>query len=167
MFTVSKADPVARVSLAAAAAALTFLATSFFRVPIPLGYAHLGDAVIFLAAMVLPRREAALAAAVGSALADFFAGFPLWAGPTFLIKYLMVIIVWAARGGEAGLLSRRALLGWGLSSLWMAAGYTLFGALLYGSFAAGLSSLPGLLAEGAVNVAAAAALACALRGRIG
>ena len=42
-----------------------------------------------------------------------------------------------------------------LSSVWMAAAYTVFGAALYASVAAGLASTPGLLMEGAVNTVAA------------
>ena len=38
--------------------ALVFLATFVPRIPIPLGYAHLGDAVIFLLALLLIRRSA-------------------------------------------------------------------------------------------------------------
>lgn len=109
---VSTAGRAERLCLAAAAAALVFVATAFLKVPIPLGYAHLGDAVIFLAALLLPRREAALAAALGSALADFLGGFPLWMGPTLLIKCVMVYIVCAAAGTDRRLLSRRAVLGW-------------------------------------------------------
>lgn len=159
-------SPVRRLCLAAAAAALVFLATAFLKVPIPLGYAHLGDAVLFLAALRLPRREAVLAAAVGSALADCFAGFPLWAGPTLLIKGVMVWLAAAAAADDRRLVSRRAVLGWALASLWMAAAYAACGALLYGSLAAGLSSLPGLLAEGLVNTLAAAALGRLLRDRL-
>lgn len=151
---------IRRLCLAAAAAALVCLATAFLRVPIPLGYAHLGDGVIFLAARILPRREAALAAAFGSLLADFLSGFPLWAGPTFLIKYAMAVIAGCGTG-KAG-----ALLAWGLAALWLAASYTAAGALLYGSLTIALASLPGLLAEGAVNLIAAAALALLFRGRI-
>ena len=82
-----------RLTVGAAAAALIFVVTLFVKVPIPLGYANLGDGVIFLAAVFLPRKEAALAAAVGSALADLMGGFPVWIIPTLIIKYGMVEIV--------------------------------------------------------------------------
>ena len=36
--------------------ALVFIATFVPHIPIPLGYAHLGDAVIFLLALLVPRR---------------------------------------------------------------------------------------------------------------
>ena len=140
-----------RLCLTAAAAALTFLMTVIPKIPIPLGYAHLGDAVIFLLPFFLRRRDAALAAAVGSALADLMGGFPIWILPTLLIKYGMVCIA----APFAGHYFLRAAAGFALSSLWMAAGYTLFGAIFYDSLETGLLQLPGLLAEGAVNTAVA------------
>lgn len=36
--------------------------------------------------------------------------------------------------------------------LFMAFGYTVAGAILYGSIASGLASTPGLLAEGVINI---------------
>jgi uncharacterized membrane protein len=137
-------------------AALTCVMTVVPRIPIPLGYAHLGDAVIFLAAIYAGRQEAALAASIGSALADFIGGFPIWMVPTFLIKYIMVIIVWKLAAGDKRI-SLRVVLAFILSALWMALGYTVVGALLYGGIAVGLTSTPGLLLEGAVNVVAAVA----------
>lgn len=133
--------------------ALVFLATFVPKIPIPLGYAHLGDAVIFLLAIMLPRREALFAAAVGSALSDVLGGFLLWAVPTLVIKFLMVEIVCRFVGERRG--KTRIFAAFLLSSLWMAAAYTVFGAALYASLAAGLTSLPGLLMEGGVNTVAA------------
>ena len=52
-----------------------------------------------------------------------------------------------------------------LSSLWMAAAYTLAGAVLYDSIAAALASFPGLFVEGVVNSALALAALPFLRGR--
>ena len=46
--------------------ALVFVATYLPHIPIPLGYAHLGDAVIFLLALLTPRRSALFAACIGS-----------------------------------------------------------------------------------------------------
>ena len=74
--------------------ALVFIATFVPHIPIPLGYAHLGDAVIFLLALLVPRRPAIIAACLGSALADLLGGFALWAVPTIVIKYGMAEIVY-------------------------------------------------------------------------
>lgn len=85
------------ICLSAVLAAVVFIMTFVPRISIPLGYAHLGDAVIFLSFLYFNRREAALAAAIGSCLSDFLGGFPLWIAPTFVIKYVMVLIVFAIR----------------------------------------------------------------------
>ena len=150
---------VHRLSWAATATAVTFLMTVLPKIPIPLGYAHLGDAVIFLIALLLPRRDAAMAAAIGSALADLLGGFPIWILPTLLIKAGMVFLVAPFVGRSFFAI----LFGFLLSSLWMAAGYTAAGAVLYGDLSLGLLQTPGLLAEGAVNTAAAAAFLLVLK----
>ena len=141
--------------------ALVFLATFVPHIPIPLGYAHLGDAVIFLLALLLRCRDALFAACVGSALSDVLGGFALWALPTLVIKFLMVEVVCRVAGSAPG--TARTAAAFLASSLWMAAASTAFGALLYASVAAGLASAPGLLMEGVVNTAVALLVLPALR----
>ncbi len=132
--------------------ALVFVATYLPHIPIPLGYAHLGDAVIFLLALLVPRRSALLAACIGSALADLLGGFALWVVPTLIIKFMMAEIVCRIGRRRAALAPRISIIAaLFLSSLWMAVAYTLAGALLYASFSAALASAPGLLMEGIVN----------------
>ena len=149
--------------LTALMTAIVFLATFVPHIPIPLGYAHLGDAAIFLLAILAPRRSALLAACFGSALADFMSGFALWIVPTLVIKFVMAEIV--CRMADAASLIGRVGVALTLSSLWMAAAYTLAGAVLYDSFAAALASFPGLFAEGVVNSVLALAALPLLRGR--
>lgn len=151
--SVQPEKPTARtVTLAAAMSTLVFIATFVPHIPIPLGYAHLGDAVIFLLVLTLDHRTSLIAACLGSALADLLGGFPLWILPTLLIKAGMVEVVWRllpAEKMQAGM--KRIVTALTLSSLWMALAYTLFGALLYGSMAAALASTPGLIMEGVLN----------------
>lgn len=68
--------------------------------PVPAGYVNLGDGVIFIASMVL-GPFAAVPAALGSALADWFTGFPVYIPATLVIKALMGLI--------AGMAARRYL----------------------------------------------------------
>lgn len=144
--------------------ALVFLATFVPHIPIPLGYAHLGDAVIFLLALRAPRRAALTAACLGSALADLLGGFALWVIPTLVIKYGMAELVRRIARPQHGAAGRmRLVTALAASSIWMAAAYTLAGAVLYGSYTAALASAPGLLAEGAVNSIAALMLLPAFR----
>ena len=150
--------------LTALMTAIVFLATFVPHIPIPLGYAHLGDAAIFLFALFAPRRSALFAACFGSALADFMSGFALWIVPTLVIKFVMAEIV--CRMADAASLIGRIGVALTLSSLWMAVAYTLAGAVLYDSFAAALGSFPGLFVEGVVNSFLALVALPFLRGRL-
>lgn len=143
-----------QLCVAAVMSAVVFLMTVVPRVPIPLGYAHLGDAAIFLAVLFVGRREGILAGCIGSALADLVGGFPLWIGPTLIIKFLMAETFWwvLPDGEEQRIFSFRIAIALVLACLVMTAGYTLAGALLYDSLAAGLASTPGLLMKSAVNI---------------
>lgn len=143
-----------QICITAVMGAFVFLLTVFPRIPIPLGYAHLGDAAIFFVVLYVGRREGILAGCIGSALADLIGGFPLWILPTLLIKFLMAETFWRLmpRRKNSSLRSIPMAAALILACIVMAIGYTLFGALLYGSLAVGLTSLPGLLMEGAINI---------------
>lgn len=151
------------IVLTALMTALVFLATFVPHIPIPLGYAHLGDAAIFLFALLGTRRAALSSACFGSALADFMSGFALWIVPTLVIKFVMAEIV--CRMTQARSPLGRVALALALASFWMAAAYTLAGAVLYDSLTAALASFPGLLVEGVINSALALAALPFLRGR--
>lgn len=72
-------------------AAMVCVATTFLHVPIVGGgYVHMGDAVIYLAAALLPAPYAMAAAAVGAGLADVLVA-PMWAPFTVVIKAAMVL----------------------------------------------------------------------------
>lgn len=141
--------------------ALTCIATMLIQIPIPLGYAHLGDSVILICAYFFGPVVGALAGGIGSALADLLTGFPVWALPTLLIKTLMPLIAcWFFSGKNyfrnntsTKIFSVRVLVGAVVTLLFMAAGYVVFGAFLYGGWAAGIASAPGLLLKAAVNLA--------------
>jgi len=75
--------------------ALTTIATMVIAVPVPFanGYIHLGDSMVFLSVLVLGWRYGAVAAGVGSALADIFLGYVLYAPWTLCIKAIMAVLM--------------------------------------------------------------------------
>lgn len=88
-------------------AAMVCVATTFLHVPIiGGGYVHMGDAVIYLAAALLPTPYAMAAAAVGAGLADVLVA-PMWAPFTVAIKAVMVLAFTAKK--ERLLCGRNAL----------------------------------------------------------
>lgn len=54
------------------------------------GYIHFGDALIYVAAVILPRPYAMAAAAIGGGLADLLTA-PMWAPATIIIKMLITL----------------------------------------------------------------------------
>ena len=79
------------LALTAMFAALVTVTTAFIKIPAPLGYAHAGDSVIYLAACALPSPLGFIAAAIGGALADLISGYAVWSIPTAIIKALNVL----------------------------------------------------------------------------
>lgn len=123
---------VRTLTLASMLAALIFVATSFFKLPVSLtqGYIHLGDGFILLGAALL-GTPAIIAAALGSALADLLGGYTVYILPTFIIKGLVgAVAVWSLAKQRplvmrlAGLIAAEAVmvLGYFLAE-WLVLGY--------------------------------------------
>ena len=134
-----------QLTLTAMMSAFVFIATFVPKIPIPLGYAHLGDAAIFLSVIFCGRKVGILSGIIGSALADFLSGFPLWILPTIIIKAAEAEVFWRFK-------DKNLILSLIFSSIVMAFGYTFAGAALYDSLSAGFASTPGLLLKSAVNI---------------
>lgn len=67
----SKKVNVRYITFTAVMAALVFVFTFTFKIPLGTGYTHLGDMMIFLAAWLLGGKKAAPAAGLGACL-------PIW-----------------------------------------------------------------------------------------
>ena len=73
--------------------ALVLVCTLLLKIPVgPDCYIHLGDAVILLAVILLPRPYACFAGSVGATLADLMGGFAFWAPWTFFCKLILILI---------------------------------------------------------------------------
>ena len=71
-------------------AALVFTGTQL-RIPTAIGYINLGDGVILIASYFI-GPAAFFPGAIGSALSDLIAGYPMYIAPTFFIKGLMGLV---------------------------------------------------------------------------
>lgn len=132
------------------ATALIMVATAWIKMPVPggAGYAHAGDAILFACATAL-GPWGAWAAGLGSALADVWAGYPVYVPLTFCVKAVMGYV--AGRYAVGGV-KRRVCVFIG-AQVWMAAGYFAFDSVLYG-LAPALAALPfSLFVQGGVGVA--------------
>lgn len=73
-------------------ALITIMTAYLCHIPIGVngGFIHFGDALIYLAAVLLPRPYALAAAAIGGGMADLLTA-PMWAPATVIIKMLIVL----------------------------------------------------------------------------
>lgn len=126
-------------------AGLLALVTSLLRIPIPNtgGYVHLGDSILFLFATLLPNPYVALAAGIGSALADLFAGAALYLLPTFVLKALMAFLVAKIIQRSAEL--KRVLPALLLAEALMVLGYFFYELFIFGWAVAGVSAVYNLV----------------------
>lgn len=140
----NKALNVQKVAMGGLMAALVCVATSFFKLPVPVtqGYIHLGDAFVLVSAAILGPMGV-VAAALGSMLADLLGGYFQYLLPTFVIKGLVALVACA------GL--RRKLPIWVEWLVLVAAeavmvlGYFLAESLMYGAAAAAGAVLPNVV----------------------
>ena len=135
-------------------AALICVATMIIKIPSPLkGYINLGDGIVLLAAWVLPLPYGIVAAGLGSALADLFSGYVVYAPATFIIKALMAVVAYsfyklfAKKTKSTG---SRILSGI-LAELVMILGYLLFEGILYG-FVSSLVNIPANAVQGIAGI---------------
>lgn len=75
-------------------AALVVVGTMAIRIPTPTkGYIHVGDSVVYLCGILLGPLYGAVAAGLGSLLADILAGYVIYAPASLIIKAMDAMIV--------------------------------------------------------------------------
>ncbi|MBO4693755.1 MAG: ECF transporter S component [Clostridia bacterium] len=83
-----------KINLTAVMVALTCILTMAVRIPSPTkGYLNLGDCAVLFGGWLLGPVWGAIAGGVGSSLADFLSGYPVYIPATMIIKALMALII--------------------------------------------------------------------------
>ena len=131
-------------------AAMVCVATMIVKIPSPMkGYINLGDCAVLLAGWLLPPGYGFIAAGLGSALADVFSGYFVYAPTTFIIKGTMALVLSlcfkALSPGLGGFPAQ--LIGAMIAELIMTVGYYVFEGLLYG-FLPSLVNIPANAIQG-------------------
>lgn len=151
--------------------ALIVIATILIIIPIPFGngYIHFGDTMIFLSVLVLGWRYGAIAAGIGSALADLLIGFAIWAPWTLVIKGSMGVVMGLfvqksmKKNGKKLLgVPIYQLIGMVLAGLVMVGGYYIAEGVIYGNFIVALLGIPWNIVQFTAGIVIAVLLAAAL-----
>lgn len=139
-----------KIVLASMLAALTCIATMIIKIPSPMkGYINLGDCVVLVCGWILSPFYGFLAAGLGSALADIFSGYIVYAPATFVIKGLMALVAYFVCKNKKNTLTR--IIGGISSEIVMILGYFSFEGFLYG-FSASLLNMPANITQGVAGL---------------
>ena len=143
--------------------AMVMIATTFFKIPNAMGYIHLGDGFVLLAAIILPKKYACFAGGVGAGLADIYGGYAVWAPWTLVIKIVMVLIVQlffdflTKRASNGKHIAKIAgipfaeLFAYVLAVLWTISGYYIAQGFISGNWIAPVADVPGNVLQAAVG----------------
>ncbi len=137
----STSNKTKNIVLTALFAAMICITIAFlFHIPTGFngGYIHLGDTLIYLAAVLLPTPYAMVAAGLGAGLADTLTGGILWVIPTIIIKPTMVLFFTSK---DDSIICRRNILAVFIAGFVGCFGYYLAGAIISGNFIAPLATL--------------------------
>lgn len=159
-----KDNTTKKIVFAALLAALACVATMIIKIPTPLGgYIHAGDAVVVLAGFLLGPVWGALAAGLGSALADVISGYVLYAPGTFVIKAVVALLAgWIIGTKLIKNEFAKALVAGIIGGVVMVGSYMLYEAVFMGFGVGAAANIPMNCIQGAFGAVAGAALYIAL-----
>lgn len=169
----STTEKTNKLVLTALMVCLVLLATYIIKIPSPFtqGYVHLGDTMIFLSVLLLGKNGGAVAAGLGSALADLLGGYAAYAPWTFIIKALMAFIMGAFIQAvtkkkkshmKIGSVPVVEIIGMVLAGIEMVIGYAIVDGILAGNLWSGLLGAPFNVGQFTVGLVLATILAMAL-----
>ena len=146
--------------------------TIIIRIPVPAthGYIHLGDCMIFMAVLLLGWKRGAVAAGLGSALADIIGGFAIYAPVTFVVKFMMAAVVGLflskalKKEHPVVVITLMEIVGMLIGGAVMTAGYYVAEGVMYGNFIAPMAEVPMNIIQFGVGAVLAAILSRALAG---
>lgn len=149
--------------------ALVYIATRFINIRLPIaasgGLVHLGNTMLFVAAIVFGSKKGAAAGAFGMGLFDLLSEWAMWAPFTFVIRgvmgYIIGKIAWSnGREGNNMLVNIAAII---ISGVWMMIGYYITEGILYGNWVSPMMSIPGNITQIVVGLILGVPIAKALK----
>ncbi len=146
-----------KIIYAALFAAIICVVTMFPQIPVPAtgGYIHMGDAVLLVAAWLLGPIYGTLAAGIGSALADIFSGYVIYAPVTFIVKSVVALIAVLLFKALAKIVKSNLLrhsISAIVAEVFMVLGYFLYELCMYGGGA--VAAIPANCIQGGFGIVA-------------
>ncbi len=140
------------MAIAAIFTALTYVFTAFVNIRLPItangGLIHLGNIPLFIGAIIFGSYVGAIAGGIGMGLFDLLSGWTAWAPFTLIIVGLMGYTVGKIASNKNSV--PRNIIALITAGIIKVAGYYIAEIILYGSFVAPVSSIPGNIIQIAV-----------------
>lgn len=138
--------------------ALVFIATRFINIRLPIasngGLVHLGNAMLFISAIVFGNKKGACSGAFGMALFDLLSEWAIWAPFTFIIRgvmgYIIGSIAWSKNKQGNSVITN--IIAISISGVWMVIGYYITECILYGNYIQPIGSIPGNITQIVVGI---------------
>ena len=147
-----KNERIYKLVLSAVFCALVFTMT-WISIPAPtVGNINLGDCMVLLSGVLLGNAYGAVAAGLGAALCDLAGGYAIYAPATFVIKALMVVVVFLGckyipRGKQLSLILSALV-----AEMVMILGYLVYEAFALGYGVGAVASIPFNAIQGGANI---------------
>lgn len=150
---------------------LIMISIMFIKIPIPFtqGYVHLGDAMAFLAILLLGWEYGAVAVALGACLGDLLGGAAMWAPWSLVIRALMAVAMGLFIAASAKKTTRTIagfplmqLMGMLIGGVIMVAGYYFAEGVMYGNWIVPLMGIPWNIGQFVTGMVIAGLLSSAL-----
>lgn len=126
-------------------ASVVLVSTMYLKWPTATGYIHLGDGVIYGAALAFGPAFAAVSGGLGSAMADVLGGYVSWAPWTLIIKAVAGYIIGKLGYGRGQTMQVTAMIA---GAVWTVAGYAAVTSMMFSPKAAIGESLGNLAQVG-------------------
>lgn len=152
-----------KITTTALFAALCCIATMIIQIPTPTnGFINLGDCIVLISGYLLGPVYGALAAGIGSMLADILSGYAYYAPATFIIKAVMAVCAYYlyteltdkhSKSGKISVISRIAsVITAFVCEIIMIAGYFAFSAVILGAGLGAVDGIPGNIVQGTAAI---------------
>lgn len=153
-----------KIVYSALLAALACVATLIIKIPSVggVGYVNIGDTIVLICGWLLGGIYGALAAGIGTAMADLLSGYAYYVPGTFVIKFLMAFVAYLIYRKISNNLVKLIVSGI-VAEIIMIVGYFFYKALILGKgFAAAVPSIFSNMAQGVTCLVLAIVLFYAL-----
>ena len=159
-----KQKQLQRLAVSALLTAIVCVATFIVKIPSPAtnGYFNLGDCFVLLSGWIFGPVYGALAAGLGSALADILSGYVQYAPATFIIKALMAVAAYFVIKSTAKRPLIGKILGGIAAEAIMVLGYFGYEAVILGYGIAAAGSIFSNVLQGLVGIIAGIAVTTAI-----